>query len=197
MKVNPHLLSFLLCQLKAFVLSYTYISLLEKDAYKMILFNNFPLICSLIAIIFTQAIKYPIALLLKDSKTSVSIVTTTGGMPSSHSAGVTALITALILEYGYSSGYVAIATTFGVIVMFDSMGVRRQSGEQGLVLVQMIKEIRNLSNQQNDGYVKEPIHDTKMILKKYLGHKPLEVFVGLLTGVAVTFVVNMIYVRLG
>ena len=89
------------------------------------------------------------------------------------------------------------ATTFGVIVMFDSMGVRRQSGEQGLVLVQMIKEIRNLSNQQNDGYVKEPIHDTKMILKKYLGHKPLEVFVGLLTGVAVTFVVNMIYVRLG
>src|SRR5690606_30675528 len=150
--------------------------------------------CSLTAIFFTQAIKFPIALLLKDRKTSLSIVTTTGGMPSSHSAGVTALITALILEYGYTSGYVAIATTFGVIVMFDSMGVRRQSGEQGIVIEDILEEIKLLARLHSKDGIKV---DRKLIIRKYLGHKPLEVFVGLLTGIFITFVVNMIYVRLG
>lgn len=170
----------------------------------MIIFSNFPLVCSLVSIFFTQAIKYPIAKLLKGQNTSLSIVTTTGGMPSSHSAGVTALITALILEYGYTSGYVAIATTFGVIVMFDSMGVRRQSGEQGIVLVDMIKELRNLSQHQmknnhlsEENYTPSPIEERKMILKKYLGHKPIEVFVGLLTGIVVAFVVSLFYSKLG
>ncbi|WP_373710762.1 divergent PAP2 family protein [Jeotgalibaca porci] len=160
----------------------------------MIIFNNFPLVCLLTAIFFTQAIKFPIALLLKDRKTSLSIVTTTGGMPSSHSAGVTALITALILEYGYTSGYVAIATTFGVIVMFDSMGVRRQSGEQGIVIEDILEEIKLLARLHSKDGIKV---DRKLIIRKYLGHKPLEVFVGLLTGIFITFVVNMIYVRLG
>ncbi|AQS53358.1 hypothetical protein BW727_100988 [Jeotgalibaca dankookensis] len=160
----------------------------------MIIFNNFPLISALSAIFFTQIIKFPIAFLLKDSKTSLSIVTTTGGMPSSHSAGVTALITALILEYGYASGYVAIATTFGVIVMFDSMGVRRQSGEQGIVLADMFAELKKLSHQHNS---EETPIDKKMIIKKYLGHKPTEVIVGLLTGIFIAFIVNLIYTHFG
>lgn len=160
----------------------------------MIIFYNFPLICSLTAIFFTQAVKFPIAYLLKDKKTSLSIVTTTGGMPSSHSAGVTALITALILEYGYTSGYVAIATTFGVIVMFDSMGVRRQSGEQGIVIEDILEEIKALARLHSKNGIKV---DRKLIIRKYLGHKPLEVFVGLLTGIFITFVVNMIYMKLG
>ncbi|MGP6138537.1 MULTISPECIES: divergent PAP2 family protein [unclassified Jeotgalibaca] len=160
----------------------------------MIIFNNFPLVCSLTAIFFTQIIKFPIAYLLKDRQTSLSIVTTTGGMPSSHSAGVTALITALILEYGYTSGYVAIATTFGVIVMFDSMGVRRQSGEQGIVIEDILEEIKLLARFHAKDGIKV---NRKLIIRKYLGHKPLEVFVGLLTGILITFVVTMIYVRLG
>ena len=169
----------------------------------MIIFNNFPLVCSLVSIFFTQAIKYPIAKLMKDNKTSISIVTTTGGMPSSHSAGVTALITALILEYGYTSGYVAIATTFGVIVMFDSMGVRRQSGEQGIVLVDMLKDLRILSQKQKyhgsteSNAVNDSNIEKKMILKKYLGHKPIEVFVGLLTGILVALIISLIYIKLG
>jgi hypothetical protein len=149
---------------------------------------------------FTQALKYPIAIFSKDKKTSLSIVTTTGGMPSSHSAAVSSLITALILQYGIGSGYVAIATTFGVIVMFDSMGVRRQSGEQGIVLVDAIKELTRLSlkfpknaqeliAEEED----EKIYPEEMAVKKYLGHKPSEVFVGLLTGIFVTFIVRMFY----
>ena len=166
----------------------------------MMIFENFPLICSLAAIMFTQALKYPIAIFSKDKKTSLSIVTTTGGMPSSHSAAVSSLITALILQYGIGSGYVAIATTFGVIVMFDSMGVRRQSGEQGIVLVDAIKELTRLSlkfpkNEQEliAEEAEEKIYPEEKKIKKYLGHKPSEVFVGLLTGIFVTFIVRMFY----
>src|SRR5699024_8051042 len=114
------------------------------------------------------------------------------------------LITALILEYGYTSGYVAIDTNFGVIVMFDSMGVRRQSGEQGIVLVDMLKELRNLSkhqvksnNDSEEDYHPTNIEERKMILKKYLGHKPVEVFVGILTGIFVAFVVRWFYSKFG
>jgi len=83
--------------------------------------------------------------------------------------------------------------------MFDSMGVRRQSGEQGIVLVDMLKELRRISvkhSHTSAGPHEEasgPINDKKMILKKYLGHKPIEVFVGLLTGILVAFTVRMVY----
>jgi uncharacterized protein len=170
----------------------------------MIIFDNFPLICSFTAIFFTQFLKYPIAYFSKGKNTPLAIIATTGGMPSSHSAAVSALITALILQYGFSSGYVAIATTLGVIVMFDAMGVRRQSGEQGIVLVDAIKELNRLSDKspktpqellsEKD---EEKVYPEEMALKKYLGHKPLEVFVGLLTGIFVAFIVRLFYQRTG
>jgi len=170
----------------------------------MILFDNFPLICSLTAILFTQFLKFPVAYFSKDKTTSLAIITTTGGMPSSHSAAVSSLITALILQFGFDSAYVAISTTFGVIVMFDAMGVRRQSGEQGIVLVDAIKELNRLSEKfpKSEKEVllekdEEKIYPEEMAVKKYLGHKPLEIFVGLLTGIFVAFVVRLLYQRIG
>lgn len=153
---------------------------------------NFPLITSLFAIIFTQFIKYPIAKYFRNSNTNIDIVTSTGGMPSSHSAATSSLITALILQYGFSSPYVAIATVFGIIVMFDSMGVRRQSGEQGLVLDKLAKQ----HLQENQDYSIGEFDFDKyksMIIKKYLGHKPSEVIVGVVTGIVVAFILNRIF----
>ena len=84
--------------------------------------------------------------------------------------------------------------------MFDSMGVRRQSGEQGIVLIDAIKELTRLSlkfpkNEQEliAEEAEEKIYPEEMAVKKYLGHKPSEVFVGLLTGIFVTFIVRMFY----
>lgn len=153
---------------------------------------NFPLISSLFAIIFTQFIKYPIAKYFRNSNTNIDIVTSTGGMPSSHSAATSSLITALILQYGFSSPYVAIATVFGIIVMFDSMGVRRQSGEQGLVLDQIAKQ--HLGENPNDSIGDYDYDKYKaMVIKKYLGHKPSEVIVGIMTGIMVAFFLNRIF----
>lgn len=169
---------------------------------------NLPLITALIAIFFTQLIKYPISLFFNKKGAKFDIVTSTGGMPSSHSAAVTSLITALIFEYGFSSPHVAIATIFGVIVMFDSMGVRRQSGEQGIALdilirlhlektgqlvdtnVQAIDENNRENPVLNQYHIEDYEH---MIIKKYLGHKPTEVIGGIMTGGVVAFVCRMLF----
>ncbi|MGO4937350.1 divergent PAP2 family protein [Fundicoccus sp. Sow4_H7] len=169
---------------------------------------NLPLITSIMAIIFTQVIKYPIAYFTKGKHVSIQLVTSTGGMPSSHSAAVSSLITALILEYGFSSPFVAIATIFGVIIMFDSMGVRRQSGEQGIVLDAIARDYLengdlHLSNERKKHAANtEDAHPLvqdyaledyeKMIINKYLGHKPTEVIVGVFTGSIVAIVVRSI-----
>lgn len=157
------------------------------------------LIISLAAIIFTQVIKFPIAYFFNRKSAKVNIITSTGGMPSSHSAAVSSLISSLIFEYGFNSPLVAIATIFGVIIMFDSMGVRRQSGEQGIVLDELVKHYIKLHNDELDITVSEKDEDInpaildtdlsayhQMIVKKYLGHKPSEVIIGTLTGMLVS-----------
>lgn len=163
------------------------------------MFSNYPLMAAFSAIVFAQFIKVPVAYLL-NRKTTIALVTSTGGMPSSHSATVSALITALALEYGIDSPLVAIASTFGVIVMFDSMGVRRQSGEQGILLNELIIEFTRLREKvwslSQDPATKNFEQEQKeRHLKEYLGHKPIEVFFGILTGIAVAYVTKMILGR--
>ncbi len=166
---------------------------------------NQVLFTSLAAIIFTQVIKLPIAYFFNRKSAKINIITSTGGMPSSHSAAVSSLISSLIFNYGFSSPYVAIATVFGVIVMFDSMGVRRQSGEQGIVLDELVKHYVQTHNKQiafnydqTDADINPIILDTdlseyeRMIVKKYLGHKPSEVIIGVLTGMLVAVFFNFI-----
>ena len=159
----------------------------------MAIFHNYPLIAAFSAIILSQLVKIPVAALLK-RPSSLALATSTGGMPSSHSAGVTALITSLIFEYGAQSPYVAIAFTFGVIVMFDSMGVRRQSGEHGILINSLIADFKELK----DTFTHYNQKDTDAFLEErqsrgYLGHKPIEVFFGILSGIIIAVVVRFFY----
>lgn len=160
----------------------------------MAFFENYPLISALSAILFSQIIKIPIAYLLK-RPTSAALVTSTGGMPSSHSAGVTALITGLIIEFGWQSPYVAIAITFGVIVIFDSMGVRRQSGEHGILINELIADFellrKNLMSMTQEEVLEMEEEDRHS--REYLGHKPIEVFFGILTGIIIASLLQRIF----
>ena len=162
---------------------------------------NLPLITAFIAILFTQVIKFPIAYLTNRKKAKISVITSSGGMPSSHSAAVSSLITALILDYGFSSPLVAISTIFGVIIMFDSMGVRRQSGEQGIVLdiiarhhIAEIESVKHHPNEHSNPLITQfDVNNyDRMVINRYLGHKPSEVIVGVITGMFVAIVVRFI-----
>jgi len=95
----------------------------------------------------------------------------TGGMPSTHAAGVTALSFSVGLQTGFDSPLFAIAAAFTVITLFDAQGVRRWSGRQAQVLNKMMEDM----------YFKRRIQEQR--LKELLGHTPLEVLAGMAIGV--------------
>lgn len=154
----------------------------------MALFSNFPLWAALSAIIFAQVIKIPIKLIVA-RELSFKLAFSTGGMPSSHSAAVTALTTAIGITEGVTSSVFALSCIFSVITMYDASGVRRQAGEHAAVLNKLMKEFQNFFEEAKDWNNKEE-KDRREDLKELLGHEPIEVFFGALTGILVALVLH-------
>lgn len=104
-----------------------------------------------------------------------------GGMPSSHSATVCALATAVCYEYGADSVVFALALMLAIIVMYDAMGVRRETGIQARLLNEMVETFEKMG--------KELSMEDK--LKEFVGHTPFQVIMGAVLGIVVA---NIIYV---
>src|SRR5690625_4824664 len=149
-------------------------------------FLNVPLIAALVAIIFAQIIKVPIHLIFA-REFAPGLVFGTGSMPSSHSAAVSALTTAVGITEGVTSVPFAIAFVFSVITMFDALGIRREAGKHAVILNQLVKDFQNIVDEATHWDEKSD-YEKMAELKTLLGHKPIEVFVGSLTGVAIAFV---------
>lgn len=99
----------------------------------------------------------------------------TGGMPSSHSAMVTALTTGVGMTQGFGSPLFAAAATFALIVMYDATGVRHSSGQQARLLNDLVDELRAVVR---EGFAPQP-------LRVLMGHTYLEVLVGALLGILI------------
>jgi acid phosphatase family membrane protein YuiD len=95
----------------------------------------------------------------------------TGGMPSSHVAGVSALATAVGIEHGFNSTLFAIAAAFALVTMFDAQGVRRSTGQQAGILNKMMDDI----------YWKGQVEEKRLL--ELVGHTPVQVLAGILFGV--------------
>lgn len=159
----------------------------------MELFQNFPFLASIFAIIFAQFVKIPLNF-LTTRKWDWSLFNTTGGMPSSHSAAVTALSTGVGLEEGLNSTIFAVSAMFAIIVMYDSSGVRRQTGEQAIAINQLMKDFQSLVLEAKNRQ-KPSEHVKKTELKEVLGHKPVEVFFGALTGIFLTLLLHLLFMK--
>ena len=103
-----------------------------------------------------------------------------GGMPSSHSATVCALATATGMRYGGGSFEFAVAIMLAIIVMYDAMGVRRETGIQGRVINEMLDIFMNMG--------KEISAEAK--LKELVGHTPLQVLMGAVLGCVIAVLVG-------
>jgi acid phosphatase family membrane protein YuiD len=104
---------------------------------------------------------------------------TTGGMPSSHSAGVSALASYVAANKGTGHTETALATVFGVIVMYDAQGIRRHTGEIAQLVNDLEDNVATLSgNFPSFEYVQREGE-----LKELLGHQPVEVIAGSILGV--------------
>lgn len=154
----------------------------------MDIFFNFPLMAAISAILFAQFIKVPIHYIIY-RKMDWSLLTSTGGMPSSHSAAVVALVVAVAIETGIDSPVFAVATMFAIITMFDATGVRWQAGKQAVVLNQLVADF-NLLVEQVKNWQKQEEQQKQSQLKELLGHKPIEVFFGALTGALIAFILH-------
>ena len=120
----------------------------------------------------TQTIKVVIGV-IRERKFNFRWFVGTGGMPSSHAAAVSALATAVGLSVGLNSVSFVIALTFAIVVICDAQGVRRSAGKQAEVLNKMLDDI----------YWKHKIQEDR--LKELLGHAPLEVIVGIISGIII------------
>src|SRR5690606_22271902 len=130
------------------------------------------------SILFAQFLKIPIKK-VKTGKWDWGTFIETGGMPSSHSAGVSSLATFIALKRGMSTVDFALSTVFGLIVMYDAQGIRRQAGELTLKVNELDEEIERFAGQKDKHY-----HDRKeKRLKEMLGHQPEEVIGGALLGI--------------
>ena len=106
-----------------------------------------------------------------------------GGMPSSHSATVCALATSSVLKYGFGGYEFAVSFIFAVVVMYDAMGVRRETGKQAKLLNMIL---------DNDMFGENFEHFEEK-LKEFVGHTPLQVFMGAVLGIVIAFIMEGFY----
>ncbi len=104
-----------------------------------------------------------------------------GGMPSSHSSTVCALAAAAGVVYGAAGFEFPMTVFFAIVVMYDAMGVRRETGKQAVLLNEMM----------DLGSMGDIFKDRKK-LKELVGHTPLQVLVGAILGVVVGLVTCMV-----
>lgn len=136
--------------------------------------DNQILLVAIAACLIAQAIKLTIDT-IQNGKVSVKVLTTTGGMPSAHSALVTSLAAGVGESLGWKSPEFAIATIVAIVVMYDAAGVRRAAGKQARILNQMIEELFSDDHKFNEEKLKE-----------LLGHTPVQVIAGAILGIAIT-----------
>ena len=105
----------------------------------------------------------------------------TGGMPSSHAAGAMALATTCGLYVGFDSVAFALAVVFAIVTMFDAQGVRRSAGQQAAMLNQIL----------DDMYWKGKIEADRLF--ELIGHSPLQVIIGGLLGVVLASIFYQIW----
>ena len=140
----------------------------------MNLYENIPLMASLAALVLAQVLKV-IVVIIFDKKIEMFRLSSTGGMPSSHSASVAALASSIGYIYGFDTPYFAISCVFGIIVIYDSIGIRRAAGKHAEILNSLMDEFAHLWDEG----------DRPKALKTLLGHTYPQTFVGTLLGIFV------------
>lgn len=107
-----------------------------------------------------------------------------GGMPSAHSATVSAVASMTGLLCGFGSPLFAVACILAFIVMHDAMGVRLETGKQAKILNEMVALLEALG---------QPKLSMEKKLKEFVGHTPMQVLAGMLLGIAVAIIYYYVF----
>lgn len=115
--------------------------------------------------------------LIATKKLDFSRLVDSGGMPSSHTALVVSLSTAVGLTEGWHSVAFAIAACFAMIIIYDATNLRRSAGYHAQVLNDVVPQLLK-GKLLGEGFAFPK-------LRELLGHNPLEVFVGGILGILI------------
>jgi acid phosphatase family membrane protein YuiD len=142
------------------------------------IFGNFWLMSAALSWLVAQLLKVLTGMFRERSFSILTLLFSTGGMPSSHTASVVALTTSIVITQGVASLAFAMSFLFSMVVMIDATGVRRETGEQAKILNQMMKQLFESKNSE----------EWNRTLKELVGHTPLQVIAGAGVGVAVPLI---------
>jgi acid phosphatase family membrane protein YuiD len=134
--------------------------------------ENRILLSALLAWLIAQTVKLAVAL-FRNRRVDFRYLVSSGGMPSAHSALVTALATAVARVDGLSSPLFAVSAIFASVVMYDAAGVRQAVSAQARILNRMLDEI----------FTEHAFRESRLL--ELLGHTRLEVFAGFVLGLGV------------
>lgn len=145
-----------------------------------LLLANRVLIAALSAWALAQLIKVPIGYLV-NRKWDFRLVAAPGGMPSSHSALVTAAALSIGLWEGFNTALFALSVVVAMVVIYDATGIRRQAGKQAEVINALLRDLA----------AGHPLKEAQ--LREVLGHTPTQALVGLVFGLLVGGVVFLLW----
>ena len=137
------------------------------------IFSNKAILAAALAWTVAQALKVILTLVLS-RRFDASRMLGSGGMPSSHSALVCALVTVIGFQEGFSSSVFALAFSFACVVMYDAAGVRRSAGQSAAMINQLLDDLTSKGFSFDEERLKELI-----------GHTPVQVVAGAILGVLI------------
>ena len=183
------------------------------------LLDNVALVSAVIALVVAQVLK-PLTHYVGTKVWKPSLAVGSGGFPSSHSAFVVALATGAGVEKGAADTSFAVAAVLAVVVMYDAMGVRRQAGYHASAINSLISgaygsnsnannrhgiDTTNFNDEEDDEEAmtpKSPLFSAdgfeqfikniqNQPLREHIGHTPVQVCFGGLTGLVIGLVVGL------
>ncbi|MFC2025255.1 divergent PAP2 family protein [Chloroflexota bacterium] len=118
-----------------------------------------------------------VVILIRKKQLDLRYLVISGGMPSSHSAFVSALATSVALIQGLGSVAFGISAIFALVVIYDAAGVRRSVGQQSVVLNRIIRELG----------LRRPLTELGRDLREFVGHTQFQVIMGVLLGIVIAW----------
>ena len=147
------------------------------------IFQNPVFIACLISSLLAQVLKLPLEF-LRTREWDWSLIFGTGGMPSSHSAVVTAAAAGVGHYVGFDTPLFGLAFAIASVVVYDATNIRRQAGFHAQQINRIIEEIFA-------GKVK-PVEEFDE-LREVLGHSPAEALGGIVLGIIVSWITWQIW----
>ena len=154
------------------------------ETIRLILSNRI-LVTAFLGYFTAQIIKAVIEAIMDHTFSFRRLLSGNGGMPSSHASTVCALATMTAFTAGVASFEFAIAVVFAIIVMVDASGVRRETGNQAIVLNELMEYFAKLKD--------NPPRFSQDKLKELIGHTPFQVQIGAALGIIIAVTVHFIW----